>query len=65
VTVCRPQVVKNYGVRPNGTFGVRGWRVYCGTCDHLGVLRGNYFTAQQDKASHRAGRTVKARKAAA
>jgi hypothetical protein len=47
------KVTPAYGMREPGGFGVRGWRVHCPACGHLGTLRRHYGSVQKDARKHR------------
>lgn len=47
------KVVKNYGMRPVGGFGVRGFRAHCERCGFLSRLYENVRGAQGCAKTHR------------
>lgn len=47
------KVTPAYGMRPVGGFGIRGFRVYCEVCGHLGETLENVRRAQRHARVHR------------
>lgn len=46
------KTVANYGMRPVGGFGIRGWRAHCPDCGFLSRLYTNIRGAQSRAANH-------------
>lgn len=46
------KTLPNYGMRPVGGFGIRGWRAHCDQCGYLSRLYTNIRGAQSRAASH-------------
>ena len=59
MTVSAPErtatLVRSYGMRPVGGFGVRGFRAHCEACGYLSRLYDNIRGASRRAHDHRCG----------
>lgn len=47
------QTVPNYGMRPVGGFGIRGFRAHCRDCGYLSKFYLNYGGARSNAVAHK------------
>ena len=47
------EVTPAYGMREQGGYGIRGWRVHCGTCSYLSGVFTSIYRARREKAKHK------------
>lgn len=46
-------MIPAYGMREQGGFGIRGFRMHCPSCGTLGPVKPNKMTVEKDAVRHR------------